>query len=112
MSELREILERCMGRNGHKPTNEDIARAALLAEKENKDLVCQHNEMAHEYAIVLQINERSIKEIAQLKADLEQANKDKQELRDLLVLIKDDLDSGGFDIYGGVFDKIDKMIKG
>jgi len=32
MSDLRELLERCMGRGGNQPTNEEIARAALLAE--------------------------------------------------------------------------------
>ena len=38
MSDLRELLELCMGRGGNRPTNEEIARAALLAEQRIAEL--------------------------------------------------------------------------
>ena len=51
MSDLRELLERCMGRGGNRPTNEEIARAALLAEQRITELENALNAMlkAFEY---------------------------------------------------------------
>lgn len=107
-SDLREILERCMSRGGVRPTNEEIASAALMTEQKIKDL----QEQLEQHQTTINMKE---KYIGGLHKQLEQSKREAESLALSLHKRHYKNESPNFELcdsVAGVISQIDNMTSG